>query len=63
MTLLEEIRAKAAQNPKRIVLPEGTEERTLKSIKGILDNKIAYHILLGNEAAIKDLAGKVGADL
>ncbi|HWP98515.1 MAG TPA: phosphate acetyltransferase [Syntrophomonadaceae bacterium] len=63
MSLLEEIRAKAALNPKIIVLPEGTEERTLKSIKGIVDNKLAFPILLGNVAAIKDLASKVGADL
>ena len=63
MSLLEEIRAKAAQKTRTIVLPEGTEERTLKAIKGIVDNKIAAPILLGDEGAIKDLAGKVGADI
>ncbi len=63
MSLLQEIREKAAQKTRTIVLPEGTEERTLKAIKGIVDSKIAAPILLGDEGQIKDLAGKVGADI
>ncbi|MDO4540125.1 MAG: phosphate acetyltransferase [Syntrophomonadaceae bacterium] len=63
MSLLAEIRAKAAAKSTRIVLPEGTEERTLLSIKGIVDNKICIPILLGDEGEIKSLAGKYGADL
>lgn len=63
MSLLAEIREKAAKKTKRIVLPEGTEERTLMAVKGIVDNKIAIPILLGDESEIKTLAGKYGADL
>lgn len=63
MNLIQEIKERAAQKTKRIVLPEGTEERTLKAVKSIADNKIAVPILLGDEGAIKDMAGKVGADI
>ncbi|CFY05003.1 Phosphate acetyl/butyryltransferase [Syntrophomonas zehnderi OL-4] len=63
MSLLAEIKEKASQKGKTVVLPEGTEERTLMAVKEIVDAKIARPILLGNEGEIKDLAGKVGADL
>lgn len=63
MSLLAEIKEKASKKGKSVVLPEGTEERTLLAVKGIVDGKIARPILLGNEGEIKDIAGKVGADL
>jgi phosphate acetyltransferase len=63
MSLLAEIREKASKMGKTIVLPEGTEERTLQAIKGIIDQKIAHPILLGDESEIKGLASKIGADL
>lgn len=63
MSLIQEIKEKAAQKNKTIVLPEGTEERTLKAIKGIVDSKIAVPIILGDPGAVKDVAAKVGADL
>jgi phosphate acetyltransferase len=63
MSLLAEIREKASKKGKTIVLPEGTEERTLMAIKGIVDQKIANPILLGNESEIKGLASKIGADI
>ena len=48
MNLLEQIKENAKKCNKRIVLPEGTEERTLK----------AADILIGNPAEIKALAEK-----
>ncbi|NLU50031.1 MAG: phosphate acetyltransferase [Syntrophomonadaceae bacterium] len=63
MNLLEQIREKAKANIKTIVLPEGTEERTLKAVPTLVGEKIANPILLGNPTAIKDLAAKVGADI
>lgn len=63
MELLAQIREKAAQKGKTIVLPEGTEERTLQAIKSIVDNKIAHPILLGDEGAVRGLASKIGADI
>lgn len=63
MSLLEEIKEKASKKGKTVVLPEGTEERTLLAIKGIADAKIAHPILLGNESEVKAAAAKVGADI
>lgn len=63
MSLLAEIREKAAKKDRAIVLPEGTEERTLLAIKAIVDNRIARPILLGDEGEVKAAAGKVGADI
>lgn len=56
MTLMEQIRAKAKEANKCIVLAEGTEERTLKAADIILKEGIARLILLGNEQEIKGLA-------
>ncbi|MDD2619604.1 MAG: phosphate acetyltransferase [Syntrophomonadaceae bacterium] len=63
MNLLEQIKEKASKNIKTIVLPEGTEERTVQAIKGIVGGKLANPILLGDESAIKALASKIGADI
>jgi phosphate acetyltransferase len=63
MSLLAEIKEKASKKGKTVVLPEGTEERTLLAIKGIVDGKIANPILLGNESEIKAVASKIGADI
>jgi phosphate acetyltransferase len=56
MNLLNQIMERARANPKRIVLPEGTEIRTLKAADIILKNKVARLILLGDEKEIKSLA-------
>lgn len=56
MNLLEQIMAKAKANPQRIVLPEGTEIRTLKAADIILKEKAAKLILIGNKDEIKKLA-------
>jgi len=42
------------------VLPEGTEERTLKAADIIIEEGLARIILLGNEAEIKNLATQFG---
>jgi len=56
MELLEQIMAKAKANPQRIVLPEGTELRTLKAADIILKEKAAKLILIGDEAEIEKIA-------
>ncbi|SHH01850.1 phosphotransacetylase [Thermosyntropha lipolytica DSM 11003] len=63
MSLLAQIREKAAKKQKTIVLPEGLEERTLMAIKPIVDNKIARPILLGDEGEIRAKASQIGADI
>lgn len=58
MALIEQLVAKAKSNKQRIVLPEGTEERTLKAADRVLAEGIADLILLGNPEEIKELATK-----
>ncbi|HLP06043.1 MAG TPA: phosphate acetyltransferase [Paludibacter sp.] len=58
MELLEKIMAAAKSNLQRIVLPEGTEIRTLKAADIILKEKAAKLILIGNENEILRLAGE-----
>ena len=58
MNLLEQIKENAKKCNKRIVLPEGTEERTLKAADILIAEGIAQIILIGNPAEIKALAEK-----
>ena len=58
MDLLEKIMARAKANLQRIVLPEGTEIRTLKAADIILNEKAAQLILIGNELEIKKIAAE-----
>ena len=58
MDLISEIVARAKANRQRIVLPEGTEERTLKAADQVLADGVADLILIGNPAEIKDLAAQ-----
>ncbi|NTW24259.1 MAG: phosphate acetyltransferase [Lentimicrobium sp.] len=52
MSLMNTIRENAQKASKCIVLPEGTEERTLKAADFILKEKIARIILIGNKSEI-----------
>lgn len=60
-TFIEAIKAKAASDPKTIVLPEGGDERTLEAAQQILAEGIARVIVLGDADAIAasgfDLSG------
>lgn len=60
MQLIESIKQKAKKENKTIVLPEGTEERTLKAANIILEEGIARIILLGNREEILKLAKQHG---
>ena len=60
MDLISEIVARAKANPQRIVLPEGTEERTLTAADRVLAEGIAELIIIGNPTEIKALAEKLG---
>jgi len=60
MELLKVIKEKAKKNNKRIILPEGTEERTLKAADILIKEKIANIILLGKREDIESSAGKLG---
>lgn len=56
MKLIDDIKSKARKLNKRIVLPEGTEERTLKAADRILGEGLARIILIGNADEINGLA-------
>ena len=58
MNLLDQIFERAKNNLQRIVLPEGTEIRTLKAADIILKEKAAKLILIGDETEIEKLAAE-----
>lgn len=60
MELIEQLIARAKSNKQRIVLPEGTEERTLKAANRILTDGVADLIILGNVDEIHSLAKQWG---
>ncbi len=60
MDIIYSIRQKAAKLGRRIVLPEGAEERTLKAADFILSEGIADIVLLGSKGRIKVEAERFG---
>lgn len=60
MDLLSQIVARAKRNKQRIVLPEATEERTLRAADRVLAEDMASIILIGNPDDIKALASQWG---
>ena len=60
MDIINEIIARAKANKQRIVLPEGTEERTLKAADRVITDGIADLIIIGKPEEIKAMAQKLG---
>lgn len=60
MDIIEGIIARAKANPQRIVLPEGTEERTLQAADRVLAEGIAKIILIGKNEEIMAEAERLG---
>ncbi len=58
MELIEQIREQARSNVKRIVLPEATEERTLRAANEIIEEGIADVILIGSNEEVEACAVK-----
>ncbi len=56
MSLFESLTERAKSNPQRIVLPEGTEPRTLTAADRILAESIAKVILIGDPGDIHSMA-------
>jgi phosphate acetyltransferase len=64
MKFIEEMRAKAKADPRKLVLPEGYETRTLKAARIILDLGFASEVtLLGSVSQITAEAKKQGVSL
>ncbi|MCJ7449080.1 MAG: phosphate acetyltransferase [Bacteroidales bacterium] len=60
MELLDSIKLKARKQNKRIVLPEGYEERTIKAADIALNEKLAQIILIGDPAEIMSHSARLG---
>lgn len=58
MNLMQTIIERAKANRRRIVLPEGNEERTLKAADSLLADAVADITLIGNPGEINDLASR-----
>ncbi|MCU0452948.1 MAG: NADP-dependent malic enzyme [Bacteroidetes bacterium] len=54
---------KAQSDPKRIVFPEGEEDRILRAAQMLVDEKIAHPILLGSRTFIRQRISDLGLDL
>lgn len=62
MDLLKQIKEQARLSQKRIVLPEGTEERTIHAANEIISENIAKITLIGNKSEILRKAGELNCD-
>ncbi|MBQ1893937.1 MAG: phosphate acetyltransferase [Clostridia bacterium] len=63
MSVIDNIKAKAKSQKKHILLPEGTEERTVQAAQKIIAEGIADISLMGNEDEIRAVAAKFDVDL
>jgi phosphate acetyltransferase len=63
MSLVDQIKAKAKSCKKHVLLPEGSEERTLKAAEIIVKEGIADLTLLGNEKEIREKAKSLNVSL
>lgn len=64
MNFVEEMRSKAKSDPRRLVLPEGYEPRTMKAGRLVLDGGYAKSVtLVGAKAVIEAEAAKQGVNL
>ncbi len=54
---------KAQAKPKRVVFPEGENDKVLRACHVLVEEKIAHPILLGNEQIIRNWAGELAIPL
>jgi len=63
LSMIEKVWEKARRNPRRIVLPEGAEMRTVQAAARVLGEGLARPVLLGDAAEIDAAAARAGVDL
>src|SRR5947207_2323309 len=63
MSILDQIRQRAASNQQHIVLPEGEDPRTVVAASLAVRQRLARITILGSEEKIRDAARQAGADL
>jgi phosphate acetyltransferase len=54
---------RAREQPRHIVLPEGTDERVLRAADILLRRRVVELTLLGDDAEVRAAAGRLGLDL
>ena len=63
MGIVERLMARAAQSPRRVALPEGTDERVLAAARALADSGLARPVLIGEAEAIDRCARSAGLSL
>src|SRR5437773_4556672 len=63
MSILDQIRQRAASNLQHIVLPEGEDPRTVVAASTATRQRLARITILGNEDKVRAAARQSGADL
>src|SRR5882724_4807641 len=63
MSILDQIRQRAASKPQHIVLPEGEDPRTVAAAAMAARERLARITLLGDEEKVRAAARQSGADL
>jgi len=61
--LVDDIRNRAAQNPKTIVFADANNLKVLKAVQNVINEGIAIPLLLGSEQVIKQVADENNIDL
>jgi phosphate acetyltransferase len=60
---IEAIRTRVRGHGKRVVFPEGGEERALQAAARLRDERLAQPVVIGSETALGERAGALGLDL
>ena len=63
MSILDQIRQRAASKPQHIVLPEGEDPRTAIAASSAAQQRLARITILGDEEKVRAAARQAGADL
>ena len=63
MSILDQIRQRAASNPQHIVLPEGEDPRTIIAASTAARQRLARITVIGTEDKVREAARQAGADL
>jgi malate dehydrogenase (oxaloacetate-decarboxylating)(NADP+) len=59
-TLMKPIFESACQQPKRVVYAEGEDERVLQAVQQVVDDGIAYPVLVGRPKVVEDRIKRLG---
>ncbi len=62
-SIMQPVLEKARKNPTRIVFPEGTHPKILRASQILVDEQLAFPILLGNKTVIEKKINELGLDL